>query len=391
MRPVAISGPLPGADAGSVGGVAVHTERLADGLARTGREVLVLDDSHPADRPQTGAVGVRGAGARHIGALALRHPAHSAATAARALYGHRQAASFVPAATAITRSLLIAEALRTTPAAVLHIQQADYRPLYADWAGARLSRVIAVHGLGMLHATARPGLEALVRSNLAGAAAVVTPSEWLADEVRSLGLPARNIHVIPNGVDHALFRPRDRSACKTELSLDPDMPLVVYVGRLTVAKGVGDLLEAWNRVLAVFPAARLALVGPASDSLPGLPSAHVLTPGAVDMKDAARWLSAADVVAVPSHYEGFGLSALEAMASARPVVATRVGGLSEIVTADAGALVEPRDPGALATALLGMLDDPDAATAAGMAGARVAANYSWEATALAFGKLYDEL
>ncbi|MDZ4177867.1 MAG: glycosyltransferase, partial [Coriobacteriia bacterium] len=83
--------------------------------------------------------------------------------------------------------------------------------------------------------------------------------------------------------------------------------------------------------------------------------------------------------------------ALEAMASARPVVATRVGALPEVVAADAGTLVEPHDPEALAAALLGMLENPDAAVAAGLAGAHVAANYSWEATALAFGRLYDEL
>jgi glycosyltransferase involved in cell wall biosynthesis len=308
----------------------------------------------------------------------------------RALRG-RGVTALIPATTAITRSLLIADALRATPEAVLHIQQADYRPLYADWAGARLQRVIAVHGLGMLHPGAAPGLEALVRSNLAGATAVVTPSDWLASELGALGVAESNIRVIPNGVDHTVFRPRERSACRTELNLDADTPLVVYVGRLTIAKGVVDLLKAWTRVRRTFPTAHLALVGPASDSMPGLPSAGVLTPGAVDAATAALWLSAADVVAVPSHYEGFGLSALEAMASARPVVATRVGGLPEVVTADAGALVDPHDPDALATALLGMLEDPDGASATGLVGTRAAAKYSWEATALAFGKLYDEL
>jgi glycosyltransferase involved in cell wall biosynthesis len=102
----------------------------------------------------------------------------------------------------------------------------------------------------------------------------------------------------------------------------------------------------------------------------------------------------AEVAVVPSLYEGFSLPAVEAMACGVPVVATTGGALPEVVGTDGrtAALVPPGDPGALATALLALLDDPDRRAALGAAGReRAASRYSWRVTAEATAQQYREV
>lgn len=397
MRRVAILGPMPAS--GTVGGVAVHTDRLAEHLALDGREVTVLSDSHvetwhadavAAEASSPTIIGVRGATAERLLALAARHPGVALGVAARALGASARRSLGVPRTTAVSRSMLVSVAARESRAEVLHVQQADFRPLFADWAGVRLPRIITVHGLGGLTTGEYPALRRIVPANLASADIVVTPSRALADEVGALGVPPERVRVVPNGVDHDVFFPRERAACREALGLDLHAPLAVYVGRVTAHKGAGDLLAAWRSVRDTMPEAALALAGPVTaDVDPAVPGVRTL--GAVPHEETSVWMGAADVIVVPSRYEGFGLSALEAMASGRAVVATRVGGLAEIVPPSAGVLVPPADPDALADALLGTLRDRTAADAAGANGARAAAPYTWRAAAVAYGSLYDAL
>jgi glycosyltransferase involved in cell wall biosynthesis len=109
--------------------------------------------------------------------------------------------------------------------------------------------------------------------------------------------------------------------------------------------------------------------------------------------DAPRAVQAFDVVAVPSHVEPFGLAALEAMAAGRPVVASRVGGLPEIVLdGRTGVLVPPRDAAALARGIAGLLDDPALMAAMGEAGRlRASKVFSLGAHGEAMQSLYDRL
>jgi glycosyltransferase involved in cell wall biosynthesis len=164
---------------------------------------------------------------------------------------------------------------------------------------------------------------------------VVCASESLAGEARSLG--AREVRVIPSGVD-----------VPDRLVPAEEPPHVLYVGRLSAEKGVLDLAEATKGL-------RLTVVGDG-------PLRHAL-PGAIGFVPHAQlgpYYERAAVVAVPSHREGYGMTAREAMAYGRPVVATAVGGLTDAVEDGiTGLLVPPGQPQALRQALERLLGDAD--------------------------------
>lgn len=167
--------------------------------------------------------------------------------------------------------------------------------------------------------------------------------------------------VVPNGVDLTRFVPAERSG--PARSALPDLsdlrlgaPLVVCVGRLCPQKGQDVLLRAWRVVAARLPEARLVLVGDGPDhrrlSLDAPPGVHFA--GAVP--DTVPWYQAADVVVLPSRWEGMALAPLEGMACGRPVVLTDVTGAREsLPPTDAPSLVPPDNPTVLAAALLRLL------------------------------------
>jgi glycosyltransferase involved in cell wall biosynthesis len=175
------------------------------------------------------------------------------------------------------------------------------------------------------------------------------------------------------GVDLARFVPADdaaRAAARARLGLDPDVPVAVCVGRVTWQNGQDLLLAAWRSVTSRHPAAQLYLVG-GGDLLPllrrqALPTVHFV--GEVD--DVKPWYAAADVVVLPSRWEGPSLAVLEAMASGRSVVATEVPALAETVPGGAGALVTPESPTTLAHVLGNRLGAPDLSGAEGSVAAQ---------------------
>jgi glycosyltransferase involved in cell wall biosynthesis len=185
------------------------------------------------------------------------------------------------------------------------------------------------------------------------------------DRGRALGIRVQYA-VVPNGVDtwhFAAADPGQRARSRARLGLGPG-PLAVCVGRLCRQKGQDLLLAAWRRVGSARPDATLALVGGGA-RLPA-PVPGVLVAGAV--ADPRDWYAAADVIVCPSRWEGMALVLLEAMARARSVVATDVGGTREALPPGAGALVRPGDTAALAAAILRRLADPAAADAEGRVG-----------------------
>ncbi|MFF9667539.1 glycosyltransferase, partial [Streptomyces althioticus] len=171
--------------------------------------------------------------------------------------------------------------------------------------------------------------------------------------------------VVPNGVDVRHYAPADRRAARIALGLDLDAPLAVCVGRLCRQKGQDVLLAAWPEVLRRVPRARLALVGGGPEQQrvaetvrESAEPCRVRLVG--DVPDPRPWLAAADLVVLPSRWEGMALAPLEAMAAARPVLLTDVPGARECLPQAERALsvVPSEGVGALATRMAEALSDP---------------------------------
>lgn len=191
--------------------------------------------------------------------------------------------------------------------------------------------------------------------------------------------PAK-ITVIPNGRDLREFTPEPhaRMRLRDALGLGDKEPLIGVVARLEEQKGHRFFLDALPKVLAEFPEARVVLVGDGS-LRPGLEAqAHQLgiqhaVTFAGFRRDVPRCLDAMDLVVLPSLFEGMPLTAIEAMAMGKPVVATAVDGTPEVVRDGVtGVLVEPADPDALAVAVLDVLRCPDLGRRLGEQGRRLA-------------------
>lgn len=210
---------------------------------------------------------------------------------------------------------------------------------------------------------------------------VVSPST--RDDLVGRGLPRDRIVVIPNGLDHDRYSPGEGG---------PEDDLVVFVGRLEYYKGVDVLLDAWPRVLAARPRARLVLVGAGTAEAEmrrrassDRSNASVSFEGFVSEDAKIDWLRRAAVVVQPSHKEGWGLTVLEANACGTPVVATEVPGLRDSVRSGETGLLVPRgDAPALADGLVRVLSDADLRQRLA-AGARAwAERFRWDEVAAAF-------
>ena len=226
----------------------------------------------------------------------------------------------------------------------------------------RLPYVVKVHGSDInVQANQRLHRPQIV-SALRGARAVIAVSEALAEKVRGLGVDPHRVHLLYNGVDSDRFRPGNREAARRELGIARDAPMLLYVGNLKQDKGCLDLLEAFPAVLAAYPGARLVFVGegPAAAALSRRAKqlgvdARLLLAGAQAHDALPAWMQAADLLSLPSHNEGVPNVVLEAMACGLPVVATRVGGIPEVLPGHAGILVPAHDRAALARGLVDAL------------------------------------
>ena len=187
------------------------------------------------------------------------------------------------------------------------------------------------------------------------------------------------VELIPNGVDNGIDPERYATdapsrTLEMEFGLPAGAPLVGVIARLEPEKGHPTLLDAWPLVLHESPQARLLIVGEGSERealeeqarrLGVLP--RVIFTGARD--DVPAVIGALDVAILPSYREAQGVSLLEAMALAKPIVASRVGGIPEFVEEGVtGLLVAPRDPAALAGAIVRVVRDDALADALGRNG-----------------------
>ncbi|HEX2685924.1 MAG TPA: glycosyltransferase family 4 protein [Kofleriaceae bacterium] len=239
--------------------------------------------------------------------------------------------------------------------------------------------VVKLHGSDINVMAKLPGPRRQAAWALSRAARVVAVSRALADEVVQLGVPRDQIAVVMNGVDAALFHPRDRAAARQELGL-PAGPLALYVGNLKEEKGVLDLARAWPRVAGELPDATLAIVGggPLRPALEAALPPRATLHGPQPLAAIPTWLAACDVLVLPSHIEGTPNSVFEALACGRRVVASAVGGVPDVITSPTlGTLVPARAPEAFAAAVIQALRTPYAAEQVAQLGSRG----GWEASA----------
>lgn len=203
--------------------------------------------------------------------------------------------------------------------------------------------------------------------------------------VREMGSQvASQVETISNGVDTELFGSlNSQSAIREALDLSDESPLILTIGRLTEQKGQRFLIEAAAQVLSNNPHVHFLFVGQGELKERLIHQAkqtgfeknfHFLGL----RKDIPELLATADLFVLPSLWEGLSIALLEALAAAKPVIATAVSGTQQLITSDInGIVVPPSDSTALAQAILSLLDDPDKAQSLGQAArAHIIENYS---------------
>jgi L-malate glycosyltransferase len=193
--------------------------------------------------------------------------------------------------------------------------------------------------------------------------AVIAISEGVRSALLRGGVHPDRIRVVPSGIDPAALEaaPEARSAVRAEWGVDAGEVVVLVLGALERRKGHAVLLDAARRLAMGHPGLRYVFAGEGGERAALASAARGLGDRVVFAgfrRDVAACLAAADVVALPSLQEGLGVAALEAMAARRPVVASRVGGLAEVVVeGETGLLVDAGEPGSLAAALATMAED----------------------------------
>lgn len=227
----------------------------------------------------------------------------------------------------------------------------------------------------------------------------------VATSARTASYLDRPARVILHGIDITGFSPsQDRAALRARLGLPTDGLLVGCYGRIRAQKGTDAFVDAMIALLPRRPAVRAVVMGRATEGhgefleglkarvkAAGLEDRILFTPE-VTVDRMADWYRVLDLYVAPQRWEGFGLTPLEAMACAVPVVATRVGAFEEIITPETGALVAPGDIAEMARAVAPYLDDDALRQAAGQAArARIEARFRIEAEAAALVDVYKEL
>ena len=228
------------------------------------------------------------------------------------------------------------------------------------------------------------------------------------------GADPEKISVVPCGVDTSLFVPQPRLAAKEQLGLPAQQPMILFVGRIEPLKGIDTLIRAISLVLhrAKLPAMdsspTVLIVGGTPEDSPTanvqeVQRLHMLREeleltnrivflGSRPQEILPLYYSAADMVIVPSHYESFGMVALEAMACGTPVIASKVGGLSlSVQDGITGYLVPNGDPDKLADKIELLLGEPGLVEAIGNRAVEWARQFRWPLITRRILEIYDEV
>lgn len=298
------------------------------------------------------------------------------------------------------------------------LSRAPFDLVHAHWVipngpiGARAARrhklplVISLHGSDISVSERSGSIGRVARSCFGRAAAVTAPSEDLLERARRLGASGL-LELIPYGADTSALQADSAAAhaVRERLGLRSDQIVVAGIGRFVHWKGFEYLIEAYAKASAMLPELRLVFVGDGdlredlSARARSLGVSETVVFAGMASRDAIpAYLAAADIVAVPSiHYDGYvdGLPnvALEAMAAGKPLVATRVGGLPQLVRpGENGLLVDEQDSDALSEAIVTLARDPHLRASMGDNGRRlIRDSMNWNVVAERFEHVYERV
>lgn len=244
--------------------------------------------------------------------------------------------------------------------------------IYAQWmypdgfAAAVLGRLLGIpvvqhaHGCDINEYTKYPVRRSQILWAIRNSHAVIAVSKPLRDKIMALGIAADKVKLVPNGIDTALFAPADKTSARRDVGVATDGPIVLFIGSFEEVKGVKYLLDAFELLASratnpvhLFMIGKGSLAGMIQTSIAEKKlgnSVHVV--GEVPHSAIPAWMNACDVLVLPSIREGMPNVILEAMSCGKPVVASRVGGIPDMVTSDdMGLLVPSADAPALSEAL----------------------------------------
>ncbi|MBN3453674.1 glycosyltransferase family 4 protein [Mycolicibacterium sp.] len=375
-----------------VGGLGRHVHHLATALAAAGHEVVVLSrrpaDTDPSTHPSTDEIseGVRVVAAAQdphefaFGSdmmawiLAMGHAMMRAGLAVRDELGERWVPDLVHAHDWLVAhpAIALAEFFDVPLVSTIHATEAGR---HSGWVSGPISRQVHAIESWLVHESD----------------SLITCSASMSDEITELFGPAlAETHVIRNGIDAALWPFAARQPRQGP-------PQLLYVGRLEYEKGIQEAIAALPRIRRAHPGTTLTIAGDGTQQEWLIEQARkhkVLKAtrfvGRLGHDDLVRALHTADAAVLPSHYEPFGIVALEAAATGTPLVTSNVGGLGEaVINGQTGMSFAPRDVVGLAAAVRAVLDDPDAAARRAVAAReRLTSDFDWNTVAAETAQVY---
>lgn len=375
-----------------IGGLGRHVHNLATALAAAGHEVVVLSrrpsGTDPSTHPSSDEIaeGVRVIAAAEdphefdfgsdmmAWTLAMGHAMVRAGLALKSRRGRPWRPDVVHAHDWLVAhpAIALAEYFDAPLVSTIHATEAGR---HSGWVSGRISRQVHSVESWLVHESD----------------SLITCSRSMSDEITELFGPGLGeIRVIRNGIDAALwpFAPRTPRRGPAQL---------LYLGRLEYEKGVHDAIAALPRIRRTHPGTTLTIAGTGTQQQWLIEQARkhkvlkaVTFVGHLDHEALVRLLHQSDAAVLPSHYEPFGIVALEAAATGIPLVTSNVGGLGEaVINGQTGMSYAPRDVAGLAAAVRSVLDDPDAAQRRAIAAReRLTSDFDWHTVAEETAQVY---
>ena len=240
----------------------------------------------------------------------------------------------------------------------------------------------------------------LITTLLSQADIIISPSKYYIKESRFLEKYKNKVVVIPNGINVEDFNVQcSKEKCREKLAFSSSERILLCVGNLEPRKGLDILLKAMPKILRNIQDVKLVVVGNGimNDKLKNLAERlgifkHIKFAGFIDEELKPFYYKSADIFVLPSLYEIFGIVNLEAMACSVPIVASKIGGVPDVVkNGENGVLVPPKDEEALAEAIIYLLENEEVRRGMGRNGRKKVEDYSWERIAEETEKVYEKV